>query len=448
MPSTTIISRETAHAALNGALTRLFSFGGPAADMQYDDATLTLTSVGTPDPFVTRAGGRFYMTFTTGNRIEIWSSRSLVDIESSATKHVIWTPPPGTDHSADLWAPELHALRGRWYVYYAAAHPAHGNKSHRMYVLGGPRADEDPCHGQWEFLGRIHGTPPDQWAIDGTVFELDRAGAPELYLVYSGWPIDRHGNPVDRDSDLEQQLFIARLDDPTTISSSSSSPSVPVMISRPDQPWEITRDAEGRGHGINEGPQFLRAPDGSWAGLVYSCAGSWTPEYKMARLRYVRGDADPLDPASWRKGRAPLLVGGGCGPYGPGHGCFLDFDSGAAEGGREKVVVVAVYHATDSPADGWENRCARVRRVAFTGAGPFMGVGPSGERRRGGLVARLKAKVARLGLGPGLGLGHGRGGGSGSGRKGDQMSGVEGLRALLEGGGAADGGAGAGAREL
>ena len=63
MLSTTIISRETAaaHFVFNGALTWLFSFGGPAFDMQYDDSTLTLTSVGTPDPFVVYAGGRFYM---------------------------------------------------------------------------------------------------------------------------------------------------------------------------------------------------------------------------------------------------------------------------------------------------------------------------------------------------------------------------------------------------
>ncbi|KAJ3559998.1 hypothetical protein NPX13_g9463 [Xylaria arbuscula] len=151
----------------------------------YDDSMLTLTSAGAPDPFINSFRGLYYFTYTAGDRVEIWSSSSLVDIEESATRHLIWKPPPGTNHSAHIWAPELHSLRGRWYVYYSAANLKQGNQSHRMYVLGGPPASEDPCSGQWEFLGQIRDMP-DQWAIDGTVFELDD----QLYLAYSGWPLD------------------------------------------------------------------------------------------------------------------------------------------------------------------------------------------------------------------------------------------------------------------
>ncbi|KAI1378663.1 glycoside hydrolase family 43 protein [Hypoxylon crocopeplum] len=364
--------------------------------MQYDNTTLTITSIGTPDPFVTLFRGRYYLTFTTGNRVEIWSSRSLADIESSADRHVIWTPPQGTDHSADLWAPELHALHGRWYVYYAAANPAHGNKSHRMYVLGGPPASEDPCRGQWEFLGRIHGMP-DQWAIDGTVFELNGG----LYFVYSGWPLSGGSNSNSSDnpnpdeeeevvvSDLVQQLFIMKLDAPTSAASGAA------LISRPSHAWEITREGNGTDHGINEGPQFLRSPDGAWAGLAFSCAGSWTHEYKMGVLRFVGGD--PLDAASWRKGEEPLVqaVRHSGGPFGPGHGSFLEVDG----------QVVAVYHATDSPTDGWENRRARAQRVAFTDDGPYMGrsVGLDVQRPEGGgLVRRIKQRLNR-GRGDGVG---------------------------------------------
>ncbi|OTB19406.1 glycoside hydrolase family 43 protein [Daldinia sp. EC12] len=343
--------------------------------MQYDNSTLTITSIGTPDPFVTLFRGRYYLTFTAGNRVEIWSSRSLADIENSAARHVIWTPPQGTDHSADLWAPELHALHGRWYVYYAAANPAHGNKSHRMYVLGGPPASEDPCRGQWEFLGRIN-EMPDHWAIDGTVFEMNG----HLYFVYSGWPLD----DPDDSSDLIQQLYIMKLEDPT----SAASPAI--VISHPQHPWEITREGNGTDHGINEGPQFLSSPDGgiSWQGLVYSCAGSWTHEYKMGLLQYIGGD--PLDPTSWRKGEEPLVQTRrhGTGPFGPGHGSFLNI------GGQ----VVAIYHATDSPTDGWENRRARAQRVAFTDEGPYMGRSFGIEPLRpdgSSFVRRLKQRLTR-----------------------------------------------------
>ncbi|XDG08425.1 hypothetical protein ABKA04_008040 [Annulohypoxylon sp. FPYF3050] len=339
--------------------------------MQYDNSALTITNVATPDPFVTIFKGRYYFTFTTGNRVEIWSSRSLVDIESSADRHVVWTPPQGTDHSADLWAPELHALRGRWYVYYAAANPAHGNKSHRMYVLGGPPASEDPCRGQWEFLGRIHAMQ-DHWAIDGTVLELNG----QLYFVYSGWPLDNQD-----DSDLTQQLFIVRLSDPTSAASPAS------VISTPRHDWEITREGNGTNHGINEGPQFLQSPDGgiAWQGLVFSCGGSWTHEYKMGTLKYLGGD--PLNPASWRKSDEPLMQTRrhGSGPYGPGHGSFITLAG----------QTIAIYHATDHPTDGWDNRRARVQRVAFTRHGPYMGrsLGLEMQKHDGGLVKRMKLRL-------------------------------------------------------
>lgn len=257
-------------------------------------------------------------------------------------------PPPDTEYSADLWAPELHAVSGRWYIYFAAGHPAAGNKSHRMYVLGGPPASSDPITGgQWDFLGPVRGMPPTQWAIDGTIAPLNNS----LYFVYSGWPLENG----DRDDDRQQQLFIMALASPT------EGASAPVMISRPEHAWECSD-----GKGINEGPQFLAAPDGRWLGLVYSCAGSWTRDYKMNTLQFLGGD--PLDPRAWRKADRPLIAAGSRGPFGPGHGSFLDL------GGE----VVGVFHATDRETDGWENRKARVQRVIFTEQGPEMGgvVGP------------------------------------------------------------------------
>lgn len=218
-----------------------------------------------------------------------------------------------------------------------------------MYVLGGPPCTSDPHDkSAWEFLGPIRNLDQRQWAIDGTVFELDNA----LYFAYSGWPLDRAPDDYD---ERTQQLFIARMADPLTLSSP------PVMISAPDNPWERSGDA-----GINEGPQFLSSPDDTnpWRGLVYSCAGSWTKDYKMATLQFRGGD--PLNPSSWKKSSKPLLQNSDKhdkGPFGPGHGNFV----------RVGDETMAVFHATDGPGDGHSGRKCRLQRVVFGPEGPHMG---------------------------------------------------------------------------
>lgn len=216
-----------------------------------------------------------------------------------------------------------------------------------MYVVGGPPSNQDPTTGNWEFLGPIAGMPNDQWAIDGTIMHLNG----RMYFLYSGWPLG------ETHSDLIQELFIIELSGPTTAVSRA------VSISQPHQSFEMTDN-----HGINEGPQVLVHPDGhSWIGIAYSCAGSWTKDYKMSTLKFAGGD--PLDPRNWLKAAQPLIQrrkhGGS--PFGPGHGSFLDV------GGD----TVGIFHATDGEADGWENRKARIQRVGWSQEGPYMGeVGP------------------------------------------------------------------------
>ncbi|KAF2711842.1 glycoside hydrolase family 43 protein [Pleomassaria siparia CBS 279.74] len=324
------------------------------AQPSYNDHILTITERSCADPYVIWDKGTYYMTFTAdGNRVEIWSGDSLFEFEKRCRKDVIWRPPPNTPYTGDVWAPELHNINGQWYVYFAADDPQHGNRTHRTYILSGPPSSSSPLDANtWTYHGPLSGMP-DQWAIDGTVLHLHNA----MYFVYSGWPLDRGAG---QDESL-QELFIISMQSPTAVQGA------PVRISTPNHPWEFSGSS-----GINEGPQILCSPDNRWLGIAYSCAGSWTHEYKMGVLAYTGGD--PLAPQSWIKRPTPLLRASADDkpPYGPGHGNFVGVNGPGAS-----MEVWAVFHATDAKT-GWEGRKARLMRVGWSSDGPFMGRGECG----------------------------------------------------------------------
>lgn len=310
----------------------------------YNNAVLKVTNQSTPDPWVTYSHGNFYLLFTAGDRVDIWESRSLVDF-NNCTKKAVWRPAPGDLH--DLWAPELHQFEGTWYIYVAAAYPGKGNESHRMIVLRGPTVDRNPLDGNWEFIGPVDGLPQTQWQIDGTLFWINQAP----YFVYSGWPIEDTSG-VDK---LIQELYIVRL------ANAYQAASQPVRISTPDHNWEKFDN-----HAINEGPQWLEAPNGSWKGLVYSCGASWNESYKLNTLQWNGGD--PLSPLSWIKSQRPLLTEApntprAGGPHGPGHGSFVTMEH----------EVFCIYHAIGNLSVGWEDRPAYCQRMSFANGYPEMG---------------------------------------------------------------------------
>ena len=88
-----------------------------------------------PDPWVILANGTYYFCASEDSaRLYITSSSNLKDIIQQE-KHYIYIPPPGFNYSQELWAPELHFIGGRWYVYFAADDG--NNDNHRMFVLEG-----------------------------------------------------------------------------------------------------------------------------------------------------------------------------------------------------------------------------------------------------------------------------------------------------------------------
>ncbi|KAL0766600.1 hypothetical protein CaCOL14_011045 [Colletotrichum acutatum] len=244
----------------------------------------TICDVDTPDPWVVAGNGKFYFTFTLDNRIEIWCSNTLENFHH-CHKSVVWQPAPGTPWSVNIWAPELHYLKSRWYIYTCGAPPGVGNPGHRTTVLRS--SSQDPMDASaWEFLGPLKGMP-DHWSIDATVFSPN---GHDLYCCWSGWPLGDN-------SDTQQDLFLIKLRVPEEAIIDTL-----LCISRAELTWE--RPDEGR-RGVNEGPTWVDIP-GVFRGIVYSADGSWTSDYKLGLLPLV--GQNPLDPGAWAKRSTPLMA--------------------------------------------------------------------------------------------------------------------------------------------
>ena len=287
----------------------------------------TITNRGAPrgaDPFVTRFGGVYYYCFSGRGGICVAPCASLTDVRTAHERaRCVWTPPAGTDYSREIWAPELHRLGDSWYIYFAADDGK--NEHHRMYAL--TSSSEDPTE-PFAFAGRVT-APTDKWAIDGTVFSFRGV----LYFVWSGW---------DGDVNVAQNLYIARMSDPCTISTER------VCISRPEYAWETNSSPR-----VNEGPAALAGND--TVQLVYSASGSWLDSYCLGCLTLSGGN--PMDAAAWTKSPEPLLTQEP-GTYGPGHCSFTTAPDGSTW---------MFYHANETAGSGWGGRSLRMQPVDWDG---------------------------------------------------------------------------------
>lgn len=284
------------------------------------------------DPWVIRHNGAYY--WCTSDRdlgVAVYRSDSLAEL---GEKHLVWSAPETGPHCAQVWAPELHRLDGRWYIYVAASNGR--NETHRMIVLES-EADEPtaPFHFKSELYSGddFDGQTNNRWAIDGTVLEVFG----RRYLLWSGWADDRD----------EQWLYIAPMKNPWTLAAARTR-----VCANNDYRWERVGESRTE-RGLNEGPQVLQRDGRTF--VIYSCSGSWEASYKLGLLELERG-GDPLDPRAWRKHAKPVLVPSEriCGV---GHCSFTSSPDGTEDW--------IVYHAKVSPRHGW-TRVIRAQRFTWT----------------------------------------------------------------------------------
>jgi GH43 family beta-xylosidase len=276
------------------------------------------------DPWAFYKDGFYYYTNTLGNRIDIWKTDDLANLKSAKRK-TIWTPPAKTLYSKNIWAPEIHFINNKWYVYFAADDGR--NENHRLYVLENDA--EDPFAGEWELKGKI-ADPSDKWAIDGSAFSYRG----KLYFVWSGWQGDRNGR---------QDIYIAEMANPWTLKGKR------VMLSQPTYPWErhgSLDDSDNPQVYVNEGPQFIERNGQAY--IIFSASGCWTDYYALGMLR--ASSSNLLDSTSWTKTPAPVFQQSPANDvWAPGHNSFFK-----SPDGKEDWIL---YHANDDPGQG----CGRDR---------------------------------------------------------------------------------------
>jgi GH43 family beta-xylosidase len=272
------------------------------------------------DPWVVKDGDRYVWCFSEGNRgISVWLSDRLTSI---GTRHVVWQAPDSGPFAKEVWAPEMHRLDGKWYIYFAASDGR--NENHLAYAL--ESKDGDPLgpyqlHGPFATGDGKDGSSPNLWAIDMTV--LEHGG--KRYALWSGW--DAPG--TDR-----QFLYIAPMASPLTLAAPRR-----LLADNATHLWERT-DGNADSRGLNEGPQVLKRGDRSF--VTYSCGASWKDTYKLGLLELT--GADPLDPAAWTKHPEPVFKSGGA-TIGVGHSTFVP--------SPDSSELWHVFHAKVDARDGW-----------------------------------------------------------------------------------------------
>ena len=291
------------------------------------------------DPSVFQKDGVYYYLQTNGTSISLWATTAMSKLNAAIPK-TVYTPTAGAANSRNVWAPEIHFLDGKWYIYYTAGNGS--DISQRTWVLENSSAD--PTTGTWVDKGRIFSADTDFWAIDGSILEVNGS----RYFMWCGRPDVTNVN-------LTQNVYIAKMANPYTITGPAT------MLTAPELSWEKV------GFGVNEGPQALVSPDNK-VFLIYSASYCGTDDYNLGMLSLKTG-GDPLIKGDWQKSAQPVFSKQPqSSAFGPGHNSFFK-----SPDGKENWII---YHANSETNQGCaDKRNIRMQKFTFNNDGsPNFGV--------------------------------------------------------------------------
>ncbi|GAA4957291.1 glycoside hydrolase family 43 protein [Actinoplanes utahensis] len=312
------------------------------------------------DPWITKpVNGTYYFTGSVPeyDRLVIRGASTIEGL-ASAEESVIWRRPTSGRMGGHIWAPELHRIGGRWYIYFAAGDAGDVFRI-RTYVMESALDDpRDPAG--WTLKGQLV-TEWDGFTLDATSFTHKG----RQYLVWA---------QSEPEIAVNTSLYIAEMANPWTFKSK------PTRIATPTKSWEII------GYRVNEGPAVLIR---NGKVFITFSASATDANYCMGLLT-ASASADLLKRESWTKNPDPIFVSNEeTERYGPGHNSFT-----VAEDGKTDVLV---YHARDYKAITGDplydpNRHTRVQKVYWHEDGtPLFGI-PVGS---GGPIVRLSPADAK-----------------------------------------------------
>ena len=272
------------------------------------------------DPYVYKhTDGTYYFTASIPayDGIVLRHSDTLAGLKDAEEVRV-WQKHDKGIMSEHIWAPELHYLDGKWYIYYAGG-DIDDVWAIRPYIL--ECADQDPMTGNWVEKGKMTRAEEDEFSfeafsLDGTVFE----NRGKHYYIWA--------EKVGVGKQISN-LYIAEMENPCKLKT------VQVLLTTPDYDWERI------GFWVNEGPAVIRH-DGK---IYMTYSASETGAAYCLGMLSISEDADLLDPAMWKKERYPVLeTNAEKGIYGPGHNSFTEDEQGNP---------IMVYHArTEEKIEG------------------------------------------------------------------------------------------------
>ena len=288
------------------------------------------------DPWVYKSdAGIYYLIATVPeyDRIVIRKAKNINELKNAREK-VVWHKHEKGEMGHHIWAPELHRIDGKWYIYFAAGE-TENIWNIRMWVLSND--SDDPMDGVWKEEGRII-TQKESFSLDATTFEHEG----KRYLI---WAQNVRGG------DHGTALVLSEMKDPLTLTGPE------VVITEPEFSWEQMK------YNVNEGPAVIKR-NGK---IFVSYSASATNHNYCMGLLWIDEGADLLDATNWNKSPGPVFYSNEeLNRYGPGHNSFTTSE--------DDETIIMIYHARDyKEILGHElsdpNRATRARVINWTESG-------------------------------------------------------------------------------